>query len=551
MVAWGRVLILLTAAVFGAWFFAFRPGFLGGPAGYVIVAGKSMEPALYTGDLVITRKQPEYRPGDTVAFRVEGGIVIHRIVGGSAEEGFLVQGDNKDSPDSWRPGPSEIVGRQWLHLPGKGRWLATARQPQNFAVLVGGMAGFSLLGGRTLHKRRRRKAGFDMATKRIKKAGTLGRLLGLPAAANANGARANGSHPAAVVSSAPGLAAPLWAVFALGLTALLTLALGYFAYTALSGPAAKARFVERARYEQRGVFDYSVIVQPSTLYPRGVIGPVVAPEDPKAALVTPPVYTKQAVGLDLGFSYSLGASLPPNVRGELSAELQIKATGEGGWVITRPLLPPTPFEGTETDARMWIEFAPVQALIDRVEAETGFSPGGYELVVVPSVRVSGALGGESFDTVYAPAFTLKYSKTTIVPDASLRRSEPQSLGETVSDRQSVLGLALPTARWLLTAATVAVASLASIFAAVVFLGFGQDEATKVRARYGTRVVAVTAADHNGSHRVQVARLEDLAALAQRDGKIVFSQKLPDGDLYFVPDGPLTYEYASQNGKRSK
>jgi len=278
---------------------------------------------------------------------------------------------------------------------------------------------------------------------------------------------------------------------------------------------------------------------------------VVAPEDPKAALVTPPVYTKQAVGLDLGFSYSLGASLPPNVRGELSAELQIKATGEGGWVITRPLLPPTPFEGTETDARMWIEFAPVQALIDRVEAETGFSPGGYELVVVPSVRVSGALGGESFDTVYAPAFTLKYSKTTIVPDASLRRSEPQSLGETVSDRQSVLGLALPTARWLLTAATVAVASLASIFAAVVFLGFGQDEATKVRARYGTRVVAVTAADHNGSHRVQVARLEDLAALAQRDGKIVFSQKLPDGDLYFVPDGPLTYEYASQNGKRSK
>src|SRR3972149_4373118 len=250
MVAWGRVLILLTAAVFGAWFFAFRPGFLGGPAGYVIVAGKSMEPALYTGDLVITRKQPEYRPGDTVAFRVEGGIVIHRIVG----------------------------GRRWRHLPGKGRWLATARQPQNFAVLVGGMAGFSLLGGRTLHKRRRRKAGFDMATKRIKKAGTLGRLLGLPAAANANGARANGSHPAAVVSSAPGLAGALWGGLALGLPALLTLALGYFAYTALSGPAAKARFVERARYEQRGAFDYSVIVQPSTLSPRGVIGPGVAPE---------------------------------------------------------------------------------------------------------------------------------------------------------------------------------------------------------------------------------------------------------------------------------
>lgn len=551
----------LAGCLLAAWFFLLRPEFLGGPAAFIIVSGRSMEPTLHTGDLVITRKQSEYRPGDVVALRVpkgdigEGSLVIHRIVGGSADEGFLTKGDNKPELDRYHPREGDIVGRQWLHLPGKGRWLATGRQPQNFAALVGGIAAFSFLGGKTLRKRRRRKAGFVMAEKSSKKkAGWLAGVLGRAAAGNADAAKANGRANGArppIAAAVPGRTAPLWAVGALGMTALLAVGLGYFAYRALSGPAVKTRFVERARYEQRGVFDYTVVVQPSTLYPAGVIGPVTAPEDPKVTPVTPPVYTKQAVGLDLGFSYSLGASLPPDLRGELSAELQVRATGEGGWVIRQPLLAPTPFQGTEASTRLWVGFAPIQALIERVEAETGFTPGGYELVVVPSVHVTGAIGRESFDAVYAPAFTLKYNKTTIVPDGSLRRSEAQRLGETVRERQNVLGLPVPTARWLLTGGSAAAAALASLCAAVVFLGLGQDEATKVRVRYGTRVVPVMEADHNGACRVQVARLEDLAALAQREGKIVFVQRLPDGDLYFLPDGAVTYEYASANGKRSR
>jgi hypothetical protein len=48
-----------------------------------------------------------------------------------------------------------------------------------------------------------------------------------------------------------------------------------------------------------------------------------------------------------------------------------------------------------------------------------------------------------------------------------------------------------------------------------------------------------------TNRVQVARLEDLAVLAQRDGKIIFSQTIADTDVFFVPDGPVTYEYTRQ------
>jgi signal peptidase len=46
-----------------------------------------------------------------------GAQVIHRIVGGNAEQGFVVQGDNRTAPDVWRPKPADIVGAKALRIP--------------------------------------------------------------------------------------------------------------------------------------------------------------------------------------------------------------------------------------------------------------------------------------------------------------------------------------------------------------------------------------------------------------------------------------------------
>lgn len=133
---------LLSVALFLGWFAMMRPAFLGGPVSYAMVLGVSMEPTLNEGDLALVRTREKYAVGDVVAFRVPrgqpgaGAIVIHRIVGGSADSGFITQGDNKEGSDPWRPTNRDLLGEMWLRIPGAGRILAGLRAPFLLATLA-------------------------------------------------------------------------------------------------------------------------------------------------------------------------------------------------------------------------------------------------------------------------------------------------------------------------------------------------------------------------------------------------------------------------------
>lgn len=145
--------VLALAALSVGWLLFLRPAALGGPVTYVMVAGASMEPTLHSGELAVVRKQDSYRNGDIVAFGVpkgepgEGAIVMHRIVGGSPEEGFVMQGDNKNAPDSWRPTDHDMLGRLWFAIPGGEQFVLTLRQPLILGLLAGAMGMLTVLGG--------------------------------------------------------------------------------------------------------------------------------------------------------------------------------------------------------------------------------------------------------------------------------------------------------------------------------------------------------------------------------------------------------------------
>ena len=301
---------VLTLALAALWLFTLRPVSLGGPAGYIMVSGRSMEPTFYTGDLVLTRQQDDYEAGDVVAFRVpDHGQVIHRIIGGNGEDGYELQGDNNSWVDSWHPTNSEVVGKQWVHLPGMADRLKFLREPARIAALFAGVGalGFVKLGD-TQKKRRRKDGGHVRESDK-----QTGKGMQLPGFTGVT--------------------------VAMGAAALLTLVFGIAAFTAFRTPETKTLTLTRASYEHSGAFDYLVQTEPSTLYPTGIIGPVSAPAGgPGGAVQVPPVYTRLTRSLDVGFAYSLNTAAVSDLRGEIGAELQIRALGDNGWTRIEQLL---------------------------------------------------------------------------------------------------------------------------------------------------------------------------------------------------------------------
>jgi signal peptidase I len=149
-----------TIVLLMGWFLVLRPTSLGGSANYVVVRGDSMLPTYVTGDLVIISDEPIYAVGDVIAYRVPAGelgaglLVIHRIVGGSPDAGFVMEGDNNPAPDPWLPRAGDIAGRAWAVVPFVGRVMSMLHQPAIAAsVAVGVLVGFGFLrGGKRTHR---------------------------------------------------------------------------------------------------------------------------------------------------------------------------------------------------------------------------------------------------------------------------------------------------------------------------------------------------------------------------------------------------------------
>jgi len=114
-------LVLWAIIAVDAWFL--WPTSLGGGTTLIIVSGDSMAPALSDGDLVVAR-EGEVGPGDIVVYEPTdlGGVrIVHRVVGGDGEEGWLVKGDNNGWVDQWSPTSNEVIGRMEFHFDGAGR----------------------------------------------------------------------------------------------------------------------------------------------------------------------------------------------------------------------------------------------------------------------------------------------------------------------------------------------------------------------------------------------------------------------------------------------
>lgn len=121
--AWAPFTALLLLLV------AFFMGFL--PWQPVAVATGSMEPDISVGDMVVYSRleQAALQPGDVIAFRRDGQIIIHRIAELDRQDGrtvYITRGDANNANDEGYVLPDDVLGRVIFTVPGLGRltlWL--------------------------------------------------------------------------------------------------------------------------------------------------------------------------------------------------------------------------------------------------------------------------------------------------------------------------------------------------------------------------------------------------------------------------------------------
>lgn len=137
----GRASDVLLCVVAGVAAFFLWPTSLGGCTTLTVVSGHSMEPTYHTGDLVVSRCG-EPRVGDVVVYQpseLGGGRIIHRIVDGDGEQGWVLQGDNNAWLDPFSPTDAEVLGVATVHVPKVGlvaRWITSPLVWGSFIVLA-------------------------------------------------------------------------------------------------------------------------------------------------------------------------------------------------------------------------------------------------------------------------------------------------------------------------------------------------------------------------------------------------------------------------------
>ncbi|MFC1900644.1 signal peptidase I [Chloroflexota bacterium] len=117
-----------------------------------VISG-SMEPALQTGSLVVTRPvgPEEVEVGDIITFHpvtVGEHMITHRVIdiGRNSPISFKTQGDNCGMPDPFSVPARNLIGEICLHIPYGGNFTQFLKTPTGFisSIVVPGIVIFVL-----------------------------------------------------------------------------------------------------------------------------------------------------------------------------------------------------------------------------------------------------------------------------------------------------------------------------------------------------------------------------------------------------------------------
>jgi signal peptidase I len=503
------VAILASVALLVGGWWLLGPVQLGGPTGYAVVNGSSMEPRLERGDLVLVRAHDSYGVGDVVLYEdhESGARVLHRIVAVRGGH-FVTKGDNNDFRDPVRPAPDDVLGELWVSVPGAGGAVTWLKQPVHLAILLVVLAFLGFSGGSEVTRRRRAGA--------------------RPVVALPDPSRPQ-ARPSAIPTGSTLAAAG-------GVTLVLFGALALFAWTAQE----TASRTVPALYTLEGAFSYHAAAEPDPVYPSGVVTTGV------------PVFTRLVEDLDLAFRYRLSTRVPDSARGTISLEAVVRDTS--GWARTLPIAPTRRFSGASATVAGTLDVQAFEELVESARTLTEAPLASITLNVHPVVHVKGTVGETPVDESFAPVLTLSYDGTTLRPvparDAEPDAVPPYDPRREVGGRETVatpLGLG-PLSLGVADARRIA---LLGILVSLLVVGLGGLLATRARndgsaeriaRKYGARIVPARATVPAERWVTELDDMDALVRIADLYERVILHVVENGEDVYLVDDGVAVYRY---------
>jgi signal peptidase I len=509
--------VLLSAALVSLWYVLLAPPALGGRTSYISVSGHSMEPTYFTGDLVVVRKADGYRAGDIVAFKAQGGVVIHRITGGDSVSGYVTEGDNNSWTDPWRPTDHDVVGRAWFRLPGASRWLLTLTQPAAVAVVVTVLLALGLRSDKT-----RNRSPIAATTSRPSSTPTRRpmQLDTLRRYASAVPRRTRAASIAALLLA--------------GVTAVP-------AVLAWTDDVQRTSFHQDASYLHAVDFSYTFRLDPTTLYPDGVIGPIDA-----TTSKPPTIFAKPARAMDVQIDYRFDADRDAPIDGTVAVDAVV--SGDAGWSTTLQLAEPSRLDRRTTRIEVPLDLGTVRELVARVGDETGMPSSRYEISIVPTFHVRSTVADTAVDEQYSPSLAVSYTGTTWTVGPQLHAEKTQRLGSEVTERVQLAGIDVALLRWAVAPAT----ALLLLAVGLVALAVGRVPRLTVDAllrRPGIAVIDLERPPADADLAVPLTSAEGIRRVAERDGGLVLRYEHDGDTLLYARHDNRVYCYSAGDAHR--
>lgn len=501
-----RVLLLLAvlAAVI-----AFLPTQFGGQAGYVRTWGISMEPMFHAGDLGVIRTAHRYNVGDIVAYRNDLGIIVlHRIIAMDGDR-FVFKGDNNNFLDQEHPTSDRLIGRLWFRVPKGGRALAWLQQPISLAALIGAVVG---AGGarRAVGSRRRAGAG--------------------PASASTRGRGRNGPMATSKARRAHARPTPAKTLrdVAYGATAVLLvcLLLGGLAFRR----PAQTVVNRKVDYKHDAALTYTATSTPGAVYADGQVH------------TGDSVFLRLISSVDVAMTYHLVTEAASTVNGTMA--LNAKVSDGSGWQQTIALQPAAPFQGNTATAKGVLDITAVKQLLAAVGQQTGLSMGSATITLTPDVHVTGNIGGRPLDDAFNSGIAFRLDKDLLrleqaptgQPGDPIMVSSAKSVSVPTQApaKLSLLGRSISVSFARTVATVLGLAALLTAAVAGFLLRRRLSHAAgRIELRYGSNILTVLHAEQNAlGTTIELASMEDLARIAQENGRPILQQRT-DGDSTYV------------------